>query len=51
VNNKLVIAAALGALICGGLHGCGGSEARRARALEHGQQYLASGNNTMRAFE
>jgi len=51
VNNKLVIAAALGALICGGLHGCGGSEARRARALEHGQQYLASGNYSKARIE
>jgi tetratricopeptide (TPR) repeat protein len=51
VNSKLVIVAAVGALICGGLQGCGGGESRRARALERGQQYLAAGNYSKARIE
>src|SRR5215470_3030131 len=44
MTRKIILAAALAALIGVGLQGCGGAESRRARAMERGQQYLAEGN-------
>ena len=44
MNKRIILAAALVALLGAGLQGCGGAESRRARAMERGQQYLADGN-------
>jgi tetratricopeptide (TPR) repeat protein len=42
--NKLAVSLILAVSILPALQGCGGAEARKARALERGQQYLAAQN-------